>query len=210
MRAITYRRCSTREQRDSGLGLQAQTAALEATVAARRWEHVADFHDVATGTTRRGRNGLEAALQMLDTGQADVLLATKLDRVSRSVSDFAGLLDRARRNGWAVKLLDPDIDLTTATGELVAGILSQVVQWEARIISERTTVALAEVRRNGTRLGRPVEMDPKVRRRIVRMRARGMSLQRIADTLNGDGTPTATPGARWHASTINRVVRSTA
>lgn len=208
MRAVTYRRASTREQGDSGLGLEAQTAALEAAIAAKGWTHVQDFHDVSTGKTTNRRDGLASAIEMVESGKADVLVVSKLDRLSRSVSDFANLLDRARRNGWAIKLLDPDIDLTTATGELVSGILSQVVQWEGRIIGERTTAALQEARKRGTPLGRPVAMDKKVRSQILRLRREGMSLQAIAGQLNERGVPTTRGGLRWYPSTVNGVIRS--
>lgn len=209
MKAITYRRASTREQGDSGLGLQAQTAALEAAMASKGWEHVADLQDVHTGKSRNGRKGLEAALKMLAEGRADVLLATKLDRLSRSVQDFAELLDTARAQGWKVKVLDPDVDTSTENGELVAGILMQVAQWEARIISRRTRDALAEVRKNGTRLGRPRTIPNDVRARIIAMR-KHHTLQGIADALNAEGIPTAQGGQRWHVSTVRYVLKTAA
>lgn len=207
LKAITYRRASTREQGDSGLGLQAQTAALEAAVASKGWEHVADVQDVHTGKSRSGRKGLEAALKMLAEGRADVLLATKLDRLSRSVQDFAELLDTARAQGWKVKVLDPDVDTSSENGALVAGILMQVAQWEARIISRRTRDALAEARKNGTRLGRPTSIPEDVRERIVTMRG-DHTLQQIADALDAEQVPTAQGGAKWHVSTVRYVVRS--
>lgn len=207
MRAITYRRCSTREQGDSGLGLQAQENALAATIKAKGWTSVADFHDVHSGKTTNGRKALRAALAMLDRGDAEVLVVAKLDRLSRSVKDFATLLERASGNGWKLKMLDPDVDTSTATGEMVAGILAQVVQWEGRIISERTRDALAVLKDRGTRLGRPVTLPSAVSARIVALRASGASLQAIADQLNGEGVPTAHGGSQWWPKVVRDVLR---
>lgn len=210
MKAITYRRVSTREQGDTGNGLAAQATALAATIQSKGWEHVEDFSDVHTGKTTNGRKHLREALAMLERGEADVLVCTKVDRLARSTIDFGRILKRASEQGWQLVVTDLGVDTSTPTGKMIANVVAALAEWEADTISERTVVALAEVRKKGTRLGRPVEMDSKVRRRIVRMRDRGMSLQAIADALNADGTPTTTAGARWHASTINRVVRSAA
>lgn len=207
MRAATYRRVSTREQGDSGLGLEAQERALKATIKAKGWEHVADFHDVHTGKTTNGRKALRDALEMLETGKADVLLVSKLDRLSRSVKDFATLLERAREHGWKLKMLDPDIDTSTASGELCAGLVAQVVQWEGRIVSERTKDALAAAKARGTRLGRPVTLPDAVAERIQALRASGMTLQQIANALTAEKIPTARGGARWYPKVVSDILR---
>lgn len=59
-------------------------------------------------------------LERLDRGDADVLISAKLDRVSRSVRDFAGLLERAQRKGWRLVLLDLG-DTSTAAGPVHRG-----------------------------------------------------------------------------------------
>lgn len=210
MRAVTYRRVSTREQGDSGLGLEAQERALKATIEAKGWAHVADFHDVHTGKTTNGRKSLRDALVMLERGEADILLVSKLDRLSRSVKDFATLLERAREHGWKLKMLDPDIDTSTASGEMCAGILAQVGQWSGRLISENTKDALAAAKARGTRLGRPATLPDAVAERIAAHRATGASLQAIADSLNADKVPTAHGGARWYPKVVSDTVRRAA
>jgi DNA invertase Pin-like site-specific DNA recombinase len=56
------------------------------------------------------RPGIERALDMLASGQADVLLVSKLDRLTRSLYDLAGLMERARREHWALVALDLAVD----------------------------------------------------------------------------------------------------
>jgi DNA invertase Pin-like site-specific DNA recombinase len=131
----------------------------------------------------------------------------KLDRLSRSLIDFAGLLERARREGWAVIALDLGVDTTTPAGELVANVMAAVAQWERRAIGERTRAALAVRRREGVRLGRPPSVSPEIRARVVAERAAGRTFRRIARGLNDDAVPTAHGGERWHGETIRRVVQ---
>jgi DNA invertase Pin-like site-specific DNA recombinase len=153
------------------------------------------------------RPALTEALDMLDRREADVLVVAKLDRLSRSVADFVGLLERARRNGWALVALDLGVDTSTPTGELMAHITSSVAQWERRIIAERTSDALQAMKARGVRLGRPVTMADEVRHRIAAERAAGETLAAIADRLNSENVPTAR-GGRWYPSTVKAVLTS--
>lgn len=208
MRAITYRRVSTDEQADSGAGLDAQAVTLRAALGSRGWELVADLVDEGRSAgSLTGRPALADALARLDAGEADALVVAKLDRLSRSVLDFASLAERAKRAGWAVVALDVDVDMTTPTGELLANITSSVAQWERRIIGARTADALAARKAAGTRLGRPVELTEAIRQRIAAERAAGDSLRVIADRLNAEAVPTAR-GGRWYASTVRGVLAS--
>lgn len=72
-------------------------------MAVRWWELVRVATDAgASGKSLNGRPELTDTLNALDAGEADVLLAAKLDRVSRSVLDFAALMARADRRGWRI------------------------------------------------------------------------------------------------------------
>ena len=207
VRAITYLRVSTEDQADSGNGLDAQRATVTSALAARGWDLVVELADEGLSAKNLKRPALLDALDRLDAGQADVLVVAKLDRLSRSVLDFAAIADRAKRKGWAVVTLDVDVDTTTPTGELVANITSSVAQWERRIISARTSEAMQAMKARGVRLGRPVELDDDVRHRIAAERASGDSMRTIADRLNVEEVPTAR-GGRWHASTVKAVLAS--
>ena len=110
-------------------------------------------------------------------------MAAKLDRMSRSVADFADLLTRARKGEWNVIVLDLGVDLASPGGESLANMTATMAQWERRIISERTKNALAEAQKQGKVLGRPVVMKPATRRRILKLRERGMSYETIATYL---------------------------
>lgn len=207
MRAITYLRVSTEEQAESGNGLGAQRATVAAAVEHRGWDLVAELADEGLSAKNLNRPALLEALTRMDAGEADALVVAKLDRLSRSVLDFARITERAKRRGWAVVALDVDVDMTTPTGELVANITSSVAQWERRIIGVRTSEAMQVMKARGVRLGRPVELDDRVRRRIGAERHQGRALRAIARDLNTEQVPTAR-GGTWHASTVRAVLDS--
>jgi DNA invertase Pin-like site-specific DNA recombinase len=206
MRAVGYARVSTAEQADSGASLGAQREAIEAEVRRRRWELVELFTDTASGKSLNGRHGLRKALTVLDKRKADVLVVAKLDRLSRSIKDFAGLMEQAARRKWALVALDLGVDTTTPSGKLVANVMASVAQWEREVIGQRTKDALAVRRKEGVRLGRPTMLSDGLRRSIQRMRNQGLSFQSIADRLNARGTKTAHGGIKWHASTVRAVL----
>ena len=156
------------------------------------------------------RRGLLDALNRLDRGEADVLVASKGDRVARSTTDFARLLDRAEKKSWKVVVLDVDVDTTTAAGRLVVEVVSAAAAFESRRIGERAKATHAVGKAQGKRAGQPPVLPDKVRRRIVAERSKGLALGAIADNLNQEGVPTAREGGRWYASTVAHVVRSVA
>jgi DNA invertase Pin-like site-specific DNA recombinase len=202
---LAYLRVSTAEQADSGAGLDAQCATIEAEAQRQGWvvEYVTDAGFSAKSLDRPA---LTEALARLDRGEAGTLVAAKLDRVSRSVADFAALLDRSRVKGWRLVLLDTGVDTTTASGELVSNMLASAAQYERRLISQRTKDGLAAKRAAGVRLGRPSVLPVDVVRRIVAERAEGRGLRVIAEGLTADGIPTARGQTRWSTSSVQAVL----
>lgn len=203
---VGYVRVSTVEQADSGLGLDAQRAAITAGCARRGWRLVEVFTDAGvSGKSLSGRPGMAAALSACDSGQASALMVSKLDRATRSVMDAAALLDRAAKRGWSLVALDLGIDTSTPTGELIASVMAACAQWERRAIGARTREALAAKRAAGDRLGRPAVLPSGVVARICDRHLAGVGWTAIATELNADGTPTACGGARWYPSTVRAV-----
>jgi len=202
--ALGYVRVSTLDQAEHGASLAAQRAALTEEAARRGWD-LEIVADEGMSGKNLNRPGMLAALDRLDAGLADMLLATRLDRISRSVADFAGLLDRSTRRGWDLVLLDPALDTTTPAGRFTANVLASAAQYERELIASRTREGMAQRKAEGATFGRPRLMPDDVVARILTERAAGLSLARIADGLNRDGVPTAHGGSAWHASTVKRV-----
>ena len=203
---VGYARVSTNEQATSGLGLDAQRAAIEGEVERRGWTLVELVEDAGASAKSLDRPGMAHALEMLHEGLAGTLLVAKLDRATRSTIDAARLLERSEREGWALVALDLGLDPTTPTGELVATIMAAVAQWERRAIGTRTRDALAAKRAQGVRLGRPSVLPAPVIERILAAHQAGASWSAIARDLDAEGVPTAHGGARWYPATVRKIV----
>ncbi|HZQ03692.1 MAG TPA: recombinase family protein [Gaiellaceae bacterium] len=200
--AVGYVRVSTDEQGVSGLGLQAQRQAIEEACRGRRLELAGFAEDVSSGKSRERRPGLDAAITQARSS-GGLLVVAKLDRLSRSLLDFVTLMEEARAEGWSIVALDVGLDTSTPQGRMMVAVLATFAEYEREMISQRTRDALAVLRARGVRLGRPPLLDPAVRTRVRRARARGATLQAIADRLNADGV-TAPAGGRWDRAAVHR------
>jgi len=206
-RVVGYVRVSTHEQAESGAGLDAQRVAIEDAARRRGWVLVTILEDRGlSAKSTNGRPALAAAVALVEAGGADALVVSKLDRLSRSMLDFATLMERARKAGWAIVVLDMDFDMTTPTGELMANMLAAFAQFERRLIGQRTKDGLAIKKAQGVAMGRPRSTPKAVLNRVVRERASGASLGAIARGLNDDAIPTAQGGNRWYSSTVKALL----
>jgi DNA invertase Pin-like site-specific DNA recombinase len=200
---LGYARVSTAEQAGNGYGLDAQEAAIRDECARRGWTLLEVVRDEGASAKSLDRPGLRSALERIAAGEAGGLLASKLDRLSRSVVDFGVLLEWFGEADATLVALDLGLDTSTPGGRLVANVFASVAEWEREVIGARTRDGLAAARAQGKAISRPAVADnPKLRRRIETMRARGMTLQAIADRLNREGVPTPRGGAKWRHSSV--------
>lgn len=224
-RVLGYVRVSTAEQGVSGLSLEGQRKAIRMEAKRRGWELIDVYADVASARSRNGRIQLGHALEELREGRADALLATKVDRIARSMLDFATIANDADRQGWALVLAESGFDMSTPYGKAMAGMASVFAELEADLISERTRSAMAvakakatkagtprkpdwsKVTSSGRPIGRPRLIDANLTRRIKRLRQTGQSFEAIAATLTAEGLPTPTGGPVWRWQTVALVAR---
>lgn len=143
-RAVAYYRVSTAKQGVSGLGLEAQRAAVEALCKARGWQIIAEHTEVESGKID-ARPELHAALHKAKV-TGSTLVVAKLDRLSRNVA-FLATLQESKTKFVAADL--PEMN------ELTVHIMAAVAQAERKAISERTRVALAAKKAQGVKLGNP-------------------------------------------------------
>jgi len=202
--AIGYIRVSTDDQAESGAGLAAQRLTIRSECQSRGLTLLEIVEDAGFSAKTLARPALTRALDQLAGGEASVLIVAKLDRLARSVADFANIVRLAERQGWAVLACDLGVDMTSPTGGLLANITASVAEWERKIIGTRTREALAVRKAAGVRLGRPRLLDPVVAANIRTSRASGETLQSIADRLNDQGTTTPT-GRVWSAALVRKV-----
>ena len=137
------------------------------------------------------RPGVQAALDALRTHRADVLVVSRLDRLSRSLLDFAQLMQVSTREKWSLVALDLGVDTSSISGRAVASVVAVFSELERGLIAARTREALAARKASGVKLGRPRVMDPAVRESIGKMRDAGISFSASASWRSEQGTPTA-------------------
>lgn len=210
VRAIAYLRLSKAED---GHGIDVQRESLERFCERRGLTLVGVYvDDGASGRSTRKRPGLAACIETVRSGEASAIVATRVDRLARSSLDFHKIIDAVQRAGGTLLFSEQEsLSLDSPEGRMLVSILSSFAAFEADLISARTKAALAHVKRNGSRSGRPignpnfVSIDEVTAGRILGLRATGLSYRRIAEQLNEEAVPTA-QGGRWHARTVFNIV----
>jgi DNA invertase Pin-like site-specific DNA recombinase len=211
---VAYYRVSTAKQGQSGLGLEAQRAAVLAYLNGGNWQLVAEHTEVESGKDN-DRPALASALHDCRLMGARLIIA-KLDRLSRNAA-------------FLLSLADSGVDFVCAdmpeANRLTIGLLAVVAQHEREMISQRTKDALAAAKARGVKLGgiRPNHRDPdpaigtaaaaryaatfaaRVSPLVNELQASGMSLGKIAAELTERGVQTQRGGA-WTAASVRNVL----
>ena len=215
---VAYYRVSTARQGKSGLGIEAQKAAVQRFATAEGIDLIGEHVEVETGKGSDAldrRPELAAALTQARKSKCPVLVA-KLDRLSRDVHFISGLM--AHRVPFVVAELGADAD------PFMLHLYAALAEKERALISARTKAALAAKKAAGAKLGNPRAADAAAKAHaanragadqfaanvlpIVReIQATGAtSLRDIAAALNARGIHTARGGA-WHSTTVRNLLR---
>ena len=209
---VVYYRVSTDQQGRSGLGLDAQRAAVEGFANQDGGTIIETFTEIETGKGSQPlirRPQLAAALDLAKRRRATLLIAT-LDRLARNVLFIAGLMETGV----------PFVAADMPTAEpFMLHIRAAMAEEERRMISKRTRVALAAAKRRGTVLGAngrklakqhqaaAATFAEQLRPTLDQLRADGFTTVReLAAELNARAVPTPN-GGRWHLRTVHQVTR---
>jgi DNA invertase Pin-like site-specific DNA recombinase len=222
-RAIAYLRVSTDQQAESGLGLEAQEAAVRSAAARRRLDVQRLFVDGGTS----GKLGIEDRPVLLEAVAAlrrgDVLLVAKRDRLGRDVIAVA-MIERliAKRGARVVSAAGEGTDNDDPSGLLMRRLIDSFAEYERALIGARTRAALAAKRRRGERASRIVpygfrlrpnanviDQEPTEQQTLTligELRAAGKSLRDVAAELNARGIRTRS-GGQWRFEFVRSLVR---
>ena len=215
---VAYYRVSTDKQGRSGLGLEAQQELVRNFLNGGRWSVIGEFTEIESGTRKRlkHRPMLRAALELARKQKATLVVA-KLDRLARDVQFISTLL-----NG-NVKFVCADMPEADRTFLQMVSVFSE---YEAKRISERTTEALAALKRQGKKLGSPspeigsaegvkvlranadayAERIGPVVRDIIR-KTGSSTLRDIAAALTARGVETPRGNVEWRASQVSNLLK---
>lgn len=158
IRCATYVRKSNEEGLDSGFSsLDAQREACEAYIQSRKHEGWVALPDVYSDGGYTGANierpGLQRLLADLLAGKLDVIICYKLDRLSRSLLDFAKLMELFEEHEVSFVSITQSFDSRTPMGRLVLHILLSFSEFEREIIGERIRDKVAASKRRGQFMG---------------------------------------------------------
>lgn len=220
MEVVSYVRVSTARQGASGLGLDAQRAAIDAYCKRTGGTVAREFVEVESGRNNE-RTALRQAIALAKKTGSKLVIG-KLDRLARNVHFISGLMEA-------------NIDFVACdvpeANRLLLHIMAAVAENEAKAISDRTIAALQQAKARGTALG---AANPRSRNltdaaraagarstqakaraayaavipAIAKLRASGASLAQIADQLNAEGHETRS-GKPWSAMQVRRVLQLT-
>ncbi len=169
-------RCAvyTRKSTDEGLekefnSLDAQRESCEAFIASQRtegWVLVPDYYDdggISGGTLERP--ALQRLLRDIEADRIDVVVVYKIDRLSRSLMDFAKLVQAFDEHNVTFVSVTQSFNTTTSMGRLTLNILLSFAQFEREVISERVRDKIAASKARGMWMGGPVPLGYDVRDR---------------------------------------------
>lgn len=217
-RFVSYLRVSTARQGASGLGLEAQRAAVASYLNGGSWELVQEFVEVESGK-RNDRPALASALRACRKDRA-ILVIAKLDRLARNVAFISNLMESG------VEFIAVDMP---QANRFVVHILAAVAEQEAEAISKRTKAALAAAKARGTKLGGrrvqkgrfaaiqeqgraqrtataerfAVQLAPTIRQFQA---AGATSLRQVAEMLNAADIATPSGKGEWSAVQVRRIL----
>jgi len=211
-KAILYARVSTARQAAEGISLEGQERTLRQAAESAGYKCELFIDGGKSGKSMTNRLSLLEALEELNSGRANALYVTKLDRLARSVTDLLSIVDMASRNGWRLISLDSAIDTESPSGRFMLTVLGGFAELERGFASMRQKETHATRREQGVIWGIDKGNTPEtplaIRGQIKALRESGLGYLAIANTLNEQGTPTTRGGAKWHASTVRALTLS--
>ena len=221
MRAIGYVRVSTEEQALTGVSLDAQEEKIKAYCIAKEWDLIRVVRDSGYSAKDLNRPGIQEIISGCKKKDFEVVVILKLDRLTRSVKDLGYLVeDVFKKNDVAFSSLQDNFDTATANGRMVMNILATLAQWERDSISERTKDAMQFMKKNMKLIGAvpfgydcndgslsPNPDEAVVVQRMLSLRKRGKSYQKIAAHLNSKAIPSKT-GGKWYPKTVMSILKA--
>jgi DNA invertase Pin-like site-specific DNA recombinase len=170
-RLIGYARVST-----TGQTLDAQLEQLKA-------EGCAKIYREKESGARDDRRELQRMLKDLAAG--DVVIVTRINRLSRSVFDLFTIVKRITDAGGQFRsLAEPFADTTTSTGRLMLAVLGGVADVERDLIRTRTAEGRSRAKARGQHMGRPPSLTPSQQKEALQRRADGATLKELAQSYN--------------------------
>jgi DNA invertase Pin-like site-specific DNA recombinase len=185
-RVAIYCRVSTSSQ-----STENQRHELQRLSEARDWNLVGQYSDDGISGTkgRNDRPALDAMLKAAVRREFDLIAVWSIDRLGRSLQHLVETINELKAVGVDLYIHQQAMDTSTPSGKMTFSIFGALAEYERELIRERVRSGLDRARRNGTKLGRPTNLNDSVRAAVIALRAADMPIRRIASKLRvGTGT----------------------
>lgn len=217
--AIPYIRVSTMDQADHGISLEAQESRIREWCSSNGYTLGEVMIDRGlSGGRADNRPALQAALSSIRKG--DALVVYSLSRLARSTRDTLEIADHLERRGADIVSLSEKIDTTSAAGRMIFRLLAVLSEFEKDTVSERTTMAMRQLKSQGRYLGGhvpigwaregkslvPVASEQEVVTLATQMRGEGLSLRKISEALATMGVMNRA-GKAFAPTQVQRILR---
>ena len=211
---VAYYRVSTSEQGDSGLGMEAQKAAVLDYATRNGLAIIAEFVEIESGTDNDRPELMKAIMKTKRTRGSSLIVKSQC-RLARKATKALSIFE-------SVPVVVSDRPNMTTLEVQFRAIIDEE---EARRISDRTKAALRALKARGVKLGKPENLTAEAQQKgavansrkagernrgvvptILQLRSAGLGMASIAKRLNADGIPTAM-GGDWHAAQVQRILK---
>ena len=182
LRVAIYARVSTHEQE-----VDSQLRDLREYGRARKYTDMQEFVDVGVSGSKESRPEWNRLWDQIQKRRFDVVLVHALDRLGRSLPHLVRIIEAFRSHGIVLVSFRENIDLSTSSGRMMAGLFSVLAEYELSIIRERTKAGMRRAKAQGKQIGRKKNYFDK--RKAARLRDQGWGQVRLAKELGiGVGT----------------------
>ncbi len=225
-RAAIYVRVSSKRQEDEGQSLETQEDACRAHCAQQGFDVLGVWSDVRSGNDLFGRPGLTEIREQIRLGNASIIVAHSLDRLTRNQAHLGVILSECDHHDADVELVTESLE-DTPEGRLLQSVRGFVAEIERTKILERTLRGRrARAERKGMLIpGKralygyrwrdatkgALDLDPDtapIARRIFEMHLTGESLRSICKSLTAEHIPTPSGGEVWQPSTLYNLLHN--
>lgn len=218
-RCVLYNRVSTLQQAEQGHSLQAQAERLRQYAAYKDMTVVDLVTDSGLSGGRTDRPGYVRVLDMVRTGQVDVVVVVSLSRFARNTTATLDAVELCNRKGVALHSITEQLDTSTAVGRFFVTTLAALATLEREQIGERTKAVLQFKRSRGERVGNipfgyrvcdggklePDDHEQQVIGLVRQLRDQGMTFAAIADELQRQQVRNRNGVTKWWTNQVHKI-----
>lgn len=139
------------------------------------------FSEDGVSGSKKALTRPEFSKMVSECQSGDTIIVTAVDRLGRSASDILNVVEYLKERNIRIRVMQFDgIDITSSTGKMILTCMAAMAEMERNILIERTNAGLARTKEQGTKLGRPLTVEPATLRAAVAFKSKGRTWEEVA------------------------------